>query len=184
MIFTRRPDGAIVFHREANQTAGLVALCGTIVTEFGRPGLMVEVGSHAGESAEIFASYAEHVVCVDTWSEEHALAVDRSMPAHEVESSFGLRMRAAKGRITKLKMASPAAVKLFPDAFFDGVYIDGSHDFESVTADIRAWLPKVRLFVAGHDWVDGAPQVIRAVMAELGVPDWLFEDYSWMWRKR
>jgi hypothetical protein len=55
------------------------------------------------------------------------------------------------------------------DVSLDGVFIDAAHDYESVKADIAAWLPKVKSagFFGGHD-ID-APGVLRAV-DESGIP--------------
>jgi predicted O-methyltransferase YrrM len=46
------------------------------------------------------------------------------------------------------------AVKTYADESLDFVFIDGSHDYESVCKDIDAWLPKVKPFgiLAGHDY--------------------------------
>ena len=46
-------------------------------------------------------------------------------------------------------------VKDFGDSAFDFVYLDGNHNLASVTADIAAWLPKVRPggILAGHDYL-------------------------------
>jgi len=50
---------------------------------------------------------------------------------------------------------SSEAVKDFPDNFFDYLYLDASHDYESVLHDMELWYPKVKLFgmMAGHDWM-------------------------------
>ena len=68
-------------------------------------------------------------------------------------------------KVNVLKMDSIEAVKRFPDGYFDVVYIDGAHDYESVKKDVNHWFPKVREdgYIAGDDYVKGWPGVVRAV---------------------
>jgi len=49
---------------------------------------------------------------------------------------------------------SEIASKLFADEFFDFVYIDGNHNYESVKQDMSIWLPKVKKggVLGGHDF--------------------------------
>jgi hypothetical protein len=51
------------------------------------------------------------------------------------------------------RLDSVSASKLFPDGFFDFVYIDGDHS-EVVIEDVKAWYPKVAPggMLSGHDW--------------------------------
>ncbi len=58
---------------------------------------------------------------------------------------------------------SLVAAKNIPNEYFDFVYIDADHSYESVKSDIIAWFPKVKKggFLAGHDWAMG--DVKRAV---------------------
>ena len=53
---------------------------------------------------------------------------------------------------------------------FDVVYIDAGHDYDSVKADIGAWLPKVRKggIICGDDYISGWDGVIRAVDEAFG----------------
>ena len=53
-----------------------------------------------------------------------------------------------------LRTDSVAASKMFPDEYFDFVYIDGDHRYEYVVLDIKSWLPKVkkRGILGGHDY--------------------------------
>jgi len=56
--------------------------------------------------------------------------------------------------IRVIKLPSVEAATLFPDGYFDMVYIDASHLYDDVLADIIAWGPKVRKggLLGGHDY--------------------------------
>lgn len=83
-----------------------------------------------------------------------------------------------------IRQDSLTASTLFPDGYFDMVYIDASHFYEDVLADIKAWLPKVRPggIMSGHDYVHR-----RANMQAKKAVDEMFptgvitlEDTVWM----
>lgn len=57
----------------------------------------------------------------------------------------------------------------FAGGYFDCIYIDGSHDRESVTEDLRAWMPKVKSggLLAGHDLNQaGVREALNDVLTE------------------
>lgn len=60
---------------------------------------------------------------------------------------------------------SHRAARLLPERSADTVFIDASHDYEHVKADIEAWLPVVRSggILCGHDYDYGWQGVVRAV---------------------
>jgi hypothetical protein len=128
-----------------------------------RPPVVCEVGSWAGRSAVIMAKAGAQVTCVDTWegSENDAgcKAYDGSRGAPlEVfmKNIAGLPIRPVLGR-------SPDIAGQFADGDFDIVYIDAEHDYESVKADIKAWKPKAKHVLAGHDYhcFPGVSQAVR-----------------------
>ncbi len=65
------------------------------------------------------------------------------------------------------RLKSVEAAKQFEDEFFDWIYIDGSHDYNSVCADLKAWATKIKIggFISGDDWDwgKGSQPVMKAV---------------------
>ena len=53
-----------------------------------------------------------------------------------------------------LRMTSENAASIFPNGYFDMVFIDAIHTFDHMYADIGYWLPKVRKggLIGGHDY--------------------------------
>lgn len=53
-----------------------------------------------------------------------------------------------------LRMTSLKAAKLFPEKYFDLVFIDADHSYEAVWADIKTWKPLISDggFLTGHDY--------------------------------
>ena len=66
------------------------------------------------------------------------------------------------------KKDSIEASKEFEDGSMDMVFIDGGHQYDEVVADIKAWEPKAKKLLCGHDWQSEA--VKKAVYDTLGKP--------------
>ncbi len=56
-------------------------------------------------------------------------------------------------RVSLVRDRSSAALQLFPDSYFDCIYIDGDHSYEGTLSDLRDAFRKVRSggIIAGHD---------------------------------
>ena len=113
---------------------------------------VLEVGSWAGRSAIIMARAGARVTCVDTWegskndSGTQSYNGSRGRPLDVFRrNTAGLDIKAHVGK-------SPEAAKDFADHILDIVYIDAEHDYDSVMADIKAWMPKAKHAIAGHDY--------------------------------
>lgn len=68
-----------------------------------------------------------------------------------------------------LPLSSLDASRLFLDRSVDVVFIDAAHDFESVKADIKAWLPKIKMggMICGHDLSDkGVNNAVREMFPD------------------
>ena len=68
-------------------------------------------------------------------------------------------------RINIIKNNSIEESENYEDGYFDVVYIDASHDYESVKQDILSWKNKVKKggILCGDDYIGGWPGVVKAV---------------------
>lgn len=123
-------------------------------------GVFVEVGSWKGRSAaflgvEIINSGKPiKLYCVDTWkgSVEHQ-EIDCVLN-DSLYDEFSNNIKILESVITPVRLPSVEAAKQFEDNSIDFVFLDASHEYEDIKADIAAWYPKVKpggLF-AGHDY--------------------------------
>lgn len=59
-----------------------------------------------------------------------------------------------KGSVYLHRKKSLEAVEIFPDNYFDFIYIDAMHHYDAVLADLNAYFPKLKTsgILAGHDY--------------------------------
>jgi predicted O-methyltransferase YrrM len=94
-----------------------------------------------------------------------------------------------KDYVNVVKMDSPTAVKNYKDNSLDFVFVDASHDYDSVIADLKAWYKKVKPggIFAGDDYQPSWPGVIKAVnefSKEIGVEFYIVPDTChWLMHK-
>lgn len=112
--------------------------------------IVVEIGSYAGVSTEVFALNCKTVYAVDPWVGYSEIATDL---VSEAERRFDERMK-TYDNVIKVKKTSLDAAKDFEDGSLDCIYIDGEHTFESIYKDIKTWMPKIKNggILCGHDY--------------------------------
>jgi hypothetical protein len=156
---------------------------GPALIKAGLNGNVCEVGVDAGEYfAQIMRCKPKLAVAVDGW--ELCRNTTGMYSAADLESfAKGQNAFFAKfGQCPNVQIVNElsfmAAAK-FTDGFFDFVYIDASHDYDSASHDIAAWLPKVKRggVLGGHDYNEGnfggQPfGVIRAVDELIAAKGW------------
>ena len=90
----------------------------------------------------------------------------------------------AADQVQLLISDSVAAAKLFADESLAWVHLDARHDYDSVCADITAWLPKVRPggWLSGDDYDEWQwPGVVQAVADTLdGTTGWSKGQWRWL----
>jgi predicted O-methyltransferase YrrM len=150
---------------------------------------MIEIGSYAGESTEIFAKYCKTIYAIDVWLEGMELTpgaaqTETLLMSKGIEDIFDLRIQSIPN-IIKMKAFDNEVVDKFEDGLFDFIYIDALHTEEEVDRQIKSWLPKVKIsgIIGGHDFCDYYAGVKRAVLKNVGQPDKVYNDVGNSWIK-
>lgn len=113
---------------------------------------VLEIGSWLGASTRHFATLVPpegKVYAVDHWkgSAEHQPGQDHwSKQVSYLYDQFlsNVILSNLTDRIVPIRMSSQEAATSLKDLSIDLVYIDGSHDTQSVLADLNAWYPYVK----------------------------------------
>lgn len=133
-----------------------------VVAEIG-----VEAGVHAKEFLEGWPEITEcHLIDIWTNDQIYQMACDNVKPF--------------MGKVMIHRVSSADAIHLFPDEYFDFVYIDGDHSYEAVRFDVAHWWNKIKVggVLAGHDF--GKHGVTAAVQDVLASKGWVNRDYPKM----
>jgi len=139
-----------------------------------------EIGSFRGKSSELFALHVKTLFCVDLWT-PYSVEYDDTV-VNKAEAEFDL-MRENYQNIVKLKSDSVDAALMFPNNFFDLIYVDADHDETPFRKDMTAWIPKVKMggIISGHDYFF-VRDYLRSFHRDQGIM--VFEDESWFFIKK
>lgn len=153
----------------------------------------VEVGSWKGKSAAFMGvEIANSGKPIDFYAVDHFKGSDE--PAHHADPDvragrlfevFERNIRPVARFVHPMRESSVSAAAGFADGALDLVLLDAGHSYEDVSADIAAWLPKVRPggVIAGDDYNwSGVRQAIEEAFA--GRIEVLGEGKGRHWRVR
>lgn len=135
-------------------------LYSAMVKRFPSGSLFVEVGSYFGCSFSYLV-----VEVINSGKKIDCVAVD-ACPWPEVEPNFRKNMKPFEGYFRAMFGGdSFDRAKDFKDKSIDFCFIDANHNYEFVSRDIAAYLPKMKPggVIAGHDYNMSHPGVIKAV---------------------
>jgi len=124
-------------------------------------GYGAEIGVFKGEfSAHILKNWkGKKLYLIDSWRHfENRIDisnVDLNQQLNNMACAF-MNVYEYADKATIIRDLSGEAVKLFLDSFFDFIYIDAGHDYNSVITDLNYWYSKVKIggYVMGHDYLD------------------------------
>lgn len=179
----------IDIRQSKNAKSGLHQLCQYLET-FIDMDIMVEVGTFAGNSTEIFLQYFKHIICIDPWKskfdENDTLSNPNKFNMEEVYNQFKeYVVRKYAENITIYRSTSREVIDYIDNELLDFVYIDGNHQEEFIRDDIKLWYPKVKRggFIGGHDYYSKRHPHIQKVIKENFDNIITFKDTSWITRK-
>jgi hypothetical protein len=123
---------------------------------------IVEVGVWKGKGTHAMASGCRgSVYSVDSFkfaapaeyagfSEKYLIPFE-GVPAVDVEKMF-LQNTSMLPNVKLIKKDSVLGAVEFRDNSIDMIWLDAGHDYDSVMADIKAWIPKCKKMICGHDY--------------------------------
>jgi predicted O-methyltransferase YrrM len=151
----------------------------------------VEVGAFLGKSTSFLAVEISNskkdirLDVIDTWagSIEHQLGGlhERSVVTEgTLYDTFRRNMKPVAHLINAVRTTSLEGSKKYKDSSLDFVFLDASHEYEDIKADIHAWRPKVKRggWLGGHDFQLHFPGVMQAVQEEFG--EFSRMNFSWI----
>ena len=146
--------------------------------------LGIEIGSYAGESAEMFINSGafRRLYCIDPWEMNYdPTDCTGDSGLLEAEKAFDARFK-DNPLVMKIKQKSEEAASMFHNESIDFIYIDGNHQYAFVKRDLELYVPKIKLrgIIAGHDYGGPTtPGTTKAIDEYFGVaPDSRYKDYS------
>ena len=178
-------------HGTANtQYLGMTHLCTWLYFYFKmRPtnetmNIAIEIGSHMGEGLQMLASTGlfNKIHVIEPFRGEEEFNEMFGWSWDEVRAEWELNTRHFKDIIKLHESYSYEIADNFIDGTIDFVYIDGEHSYEAVKRDIELYLPKIKDggIIAGHDYHESWPGVIKAVEEVLGKPNHVHRDSTWV----
>lgn len=134
-----------------------------MVNQHGDGAHFVEIGTFLGRSlsylaVEIINSGKNiRLDAVDTWEGsplEPFQQEQNEVMNKTLYDDFLKNIEPVKNHINVVKSDSVEASKLYEDESLDFIFIDASHHYEFVKADIQAWYPKLKKggYIGGHDY--------------------------------
>ncbi len=129
--------------------------------------VIAEIGSYLGASACFLASGGwnriSKLYCIDTWENDAMSEGPRkTFDAFLRNTSVFKDIIALKGRSTDVAKLIVGPVDL--------LFIDGDHSYQAVIADLKTYLPKVKVggLLILHDW--GWAEGVQRAVGEIIVP--------------
>lgn len=138
------------------------------------PLTVAEIGVYKGRMTAMWCvEMIRRGIELDYWAVDHFLGSAEHEHGVDYPSQFKENLKPIFDRYDKptknglyvIQDNSVQAAERFEDETFDIVYLDASHNYDSVCADIDAWCPKVRKggVLCGDDYIAGWPGVMLAV---------------------
>ena len=129
-------------------------------------GVCAEIGVAKGKfSLKILKSNnPKKLYLIDSWENFDLGYSDGNMveqDSHDIRYLSVVEKMKKYSQVEIIRKRSTEASCLFPDNFFDWIYIDADHSFQGCYTDLVSFLPKIKKngFICGHDYLADGFQV-------------------------
>lgn len=166
------------FHKTIPGWCSFNGLYTEMVAKAEGPSLFVEVGTWKGRSAAymaveiINAGKPIRFVTVDHFLGSPNHGTDPDVAAGRLEEVARRNLQPVRNTVEVIRATSVEAAATFEDGSIDFLFLDGTHDYDNVKADLLAWKPKMKPggLIAGDDanW-RGVKEAAREVLGEIVV---------------
>jgi predicted O-methyltransferase YrrM len=146
---------------------------------------MIEIGSYAGESTELFSQHFRHVISIDPFINDYD-PNDLTCSYMDLDKVYNVFIERISplSNVSHIRKTSDDAIENLKDikGEIDFIYIDGMHTYEQIKKDINNYLPLLpnRGIISGHDYHPVWEGIVNGVNEILGTPDATFSDTSWI----
>lgn len=141
-----------------------------LISDLLKGAVIAEIGVHRGVFAFEMMELPNlgKLYCVDSW--RHQPDYDDPVAGEDHEENYRLTLQHLSGhlkggRVEIIRMDSLAAAMLLhsSEVELDAVFLDASHSYASVLADLCAWSRVLKLGgqLLGHDFCDSHPLAIK-----------------------
>ena len=158
------------------RNASIVLNRDVLIEKFPIHSVVAELGVDEGDYSDSILRICKpkKLHLIDCWNSKR---YDTSKQAR-VEERF--RNQIQSGIVEIHKDLSTQAVNLFPDKYFDWIYIDSNHSYKNVSDELRLYMNKIRRggIIAGHDFTGGS----WSKLIKFGVIEAVYEfcvRYDW-----
>jgi hypothetical protein len=124
--------------------------------------VIAEVGVHKGKLCDnLLCHHSDKIKeywAVDQWvkfdDKKYGRYATWSQESWDLKYIYVCSLMFKYNKLRVVRLPSIQAAKLFPLLYFDLVYLDADHFYESVKQDIECWMPLVREggWISGHDY--------------------------------
>ena len=118
----------------------------------------IEIGTFEGDfTNRILSNWGGTLYSLDVWAEidYNEYRDDSNRKPEDTLHKVIDNVKGYENRNVLIRTTSEYGSTMFPDEYFDFVYIDANHKYEYVKKDIEYWYPKIKKggMISGHDYI-------------------------------
>lgn len=124
-----------------------------LIHQFPKNGCVAEIGIDTGEFSELIFQISNPKILhlIDPWDSVRYGAEKYEFVKQKFESQIHME------KVKIHRKSSIDAAQDFPDNYFDWIYIDTDHSYNTTKEELKAYASKIKMngFISGHDYTMG-----------------------------